>query len=267
LEKLMLVIRGSARNAALFIALLAVTGACGTTGAAPTPLQASGLSGTSWNLQSMGNEQGNGGGANLVFSDTTAGGFSGCNNFSTTYVATGQALVFGQFTSTQKACDAAANTFEQAYLAALGKTARYSMSGSELKLMDSAGTTLLTYQAGTSADLEGAWLVTGINNGAGAVSSVVSGSRVTMVFAQGLVAGNAGCNRYNGGYSTDGQSIAIGPLMSTRMACPDQAITAQEAQFLTALSAADTWQVSGNQLTLTGDGANQVMAVSGPLGQ
>jgi heat shock protein HslJ len=261
----MSVVRGSARNATLLVALLAITGACSTGGTAPTPLQPNGLSGTSWNLTEMGGAAG--GSATLVFADTTAGGTSGCNDFSTSYVAVGQTMVFGQIASTQKLCDAAANAFEQAYFAALGKTAKYSKTDTELKLMDSGGATVLTYAAGTSADLAGAWLVTGINNGAGAVSSPVSGSRVTMVFAKGTVAGKGGCNRYNGGYSTDGQSIAIGPLMSTRMACADQAITTQEAQFFAALETADTWAVSGNQLTLSGAGANQVTAVSGPLGQ
>jgi len=258
------VVRGFVPSAVL-VGLLVIISACSGGGAAPTPLAPSGLSGTSWNLTEL---AGSGGGtATLVFADVTAGGFAGCNDFSTAYVAAGGALVFGAIAATQKACDAPATTFEQAYLAALGKTAKYSMSGTELKLNDSSGATLLTYQAGTSANLEGAWLVTGINNGAQAVSSPIAGSHVTMVFAEGSISGNAGCNHYNGGYSTDGQSISIGPLMSTMMACPDEAIHTQEAQFLAAIEAADTWAVSGNTLTLTAGDATQVTAITGPLNQ
>ena len=88
---------------------------------------------------------------------------------------------------------------------------------------------------GAPTDIEGSWDVTAFNNGS-AIVSVALGSTITMVFdADGQVSGNGGCNQYSGGYSVDGNNISIGPLRSTMMACPDQAVGTQESQFLAAL--------------------------------
>ena len=120
--------------------------------------------------------------------------------------------------------------------AALAKVARYSIDAGNLTLADSSGAPLLVYAAGSPNAIEGNWLVTGYYNGNDAHVSVISGSRLTMNFgADGTVEGNAGCNQYGGGYSVDGDNIAIGPLHATMMACPDEALSTQESQFLAAL--------------------------------
>src|SRR5690606_8939765 len=40
-------------------------------------------------------------------------------------------------------------------------------------------------------------------------------------FADGLVAGQAFCNRYSGRHTLSGEGLRIGPLASTRMACSE----------------------------------------------
>jgi heat shock protein HslJ len=73
------------------------------------------------------------------------------------------------------------------------------------------------------------------------------------------VSGNAGCNQYNGPVVVEGDSITIGPLASTKMACADQAAADQEAAFLAALEAATTFEVRNQTLELRDDdGALQV---------
>ncbi len=66
----------------------------------------------------------------------------------------------------------------------------------------------------------------------------------------GRVSGNAGCNQFAGPFTRNGSSITFGALMSTRMACVDNAMNRQEQDYLAALQATDHFEISGNTLTL-----------------
>jgi heat shock protein HslJ len=106
----------------------------------------------------------------------------------------------------------------------------------------------------------GTWLVTGINNGRGAVSSVVSETLVTAEFGDdGRLTGRTGCNDYLATYSADGSTISVGPVFTTRQACPSDAAATQEQALLNALAAASTYEVSSDRATLRNDaGAAQL---------
>lgn len=71
--------------------------------------------------------------------------------------------------------------------------------------------------------------------------------------------GNGGCNRFRGSFElpADGQ-LKFGPLMSTKMACPD---LPTESGFMSALQSARTYQISGDTLRLFGETAGQPSAV------
>jgi heat shock protein HslJ len=85
----------------------------------------------------------------------------------------------------------------------------------------------------------------------GAESPIVVGSTVTLEFqAEGMVVGQGGCNGYGGQYTVDGENIEIREIVSTLMACADDAVTQQEADFFQALQAADTYEVEGDRLTI-----------------
>ncbi len=74
---------------------------------------------------------------------------------------------------------------------------------------------------------------------------------ITASFADGQVSGSAGCNNYNGSVTSDsGQNLTVGPLVTTRMACPEPAMS-QELQYLTALQAASQWSYFPGQLAVT----------------
>jgi len=74
---------------------------------------------------------------------------------------------------------------------------------------------------------------------------------ITAEFADGQVAGSGGCNRYNAPVSSDdAQSLAIGPAISTLMACPEPLMT-QEMQYLTALQNTMQWSYYIGKLALT----------------
>ena len=160
------------------------------------------------------------------------------------------------------ACDADKTALEQAYLANLAKAATFTATSDTLTMFDGAGKSILVYEAAAANPLEGSWDVTGYNNGQQAVVSPVDGSTLTAIFTADQVSGSAGCNTYSGPYTLDGTALKIGPLASTMKACADQAVNDQEQQFLAALQASTTYDLTGNVLTLKAEGGeNQVTLV------
>jgi heat shock protein HslJ/uncharacterized membrane protein len=64
--------------------------------------------------------------------------------------------------------------------------------------------------------IEGGWRVIRIEG-----AQPPEGVTVTVMFGRdGQVSGRSGCNRYSGGYTLTGEGLTIGPLATTRMACP-----------------------------------------------
>ena len=244
--------------------VLGISGATAAQSASPEAT-ADGLADTSWSLTSVGDTPIAGGDeADILFTRTEAGGFGGCNRFMASYATDGvSSLTFGPIATTMKLCDDAANAFEQRYLAALAAVASYVIDDGGLAMSDASGATVLTYTPMTPASIEGPWSVTMVNNGSEAVVGVPDGIDATATFQpDGTVEGFAGCNRFSGGYSVDGDTIAIGPLMGTMMSCGETTDTF-EGQYLTALEAATTWAIVSGVLELRDDdGALQVMASS-----
>ena len=81
---------------------------------------------------------------------------------------------------------------------------------------------------------------------------VLPGTSVTLEFdAEGRAGGSGGCNSYGGDYEVENGSISFGEIVSTLMACTDPGVGEQESQFLGALQTASTYEVSGDQLTIT----------------
>jgi heat shock protein HslJ len=71
---------------------------------------------------------------------------------------------------------------------------------------------------------------------------VIDNIQATLTFPEaGKVAGNASCNRFFGPAEVSGNAIKLGPLASSRMACPE-AVMNQETKYLEALQAADRFE-------------------------
>ena len=80
--------------------------------------------------------------------------------------------------------------------------------------------------------------------------SVLEDTEITAIFVRGKVSGSGGCNTYTGNYQTSSASeITISDLKGGRVAC-DQPIMDQENNYLTALGAASSFQVQGDQLVI-----------------
>lgn len=66
----------------------------------------------------------------------------------------------------------------------------------------------------------------------------------------GEVAGNTGCNAFNGPYRATGNELIMGPFSSTRVACPLAGVGDFETIFLDALSDTEFYVVRLNELFL-----------------
>jgi putative lipoprotein len=77
-------------------------------------------------------------------------------------------------------------------------------------------------------------------------------------------AASAGCNRFAGGARIDGPSLAFGPAMSTRMACPPP-LDAAETALADALERAARWETDGATLRLL-DAEGAVLLEARPAG-
>ena len=75
----------------------------------------------------------------------------------------------------------------------------------------------------------------------------------TLLLEEGNASGFGGCNTFAGGYELDGDSISIGPLAGTLMACEEPKM-AVEGAYMPALEAADAWSVDGDELILSSGG-------------
>lgn len=100
----------------------------------------------------------------------------------------------------------------------------------------------------TDAALEGTeWvLVDGV--------PIVEGYPITLRFQDGQAGGTAACNSYGGAVEVTGDTIAIGDIAATEMACPDPGVHDSESAYLEALRGVERYEHPDGQLVLTGGG-------------
>jgi heat shock protein HslJ len=112
------------------------------------------LSGTSWQAIMFNNGKSAIVGVNGVQitanfgTDGQISGFSGCNNYSGTYLAPNNTISFGPMISTQKACTEPKGVMEQEsqYLAALASATTFAIQGQLLEMQSSTGESAVQFQ-------------------------------------------------------------------------------------------------------------------------
>lgn len=234
-----------------------------------TPMQMT-LTGTYWRLAAFRTQAGvielsEPNDASIQFAeDGNLNGNTGCNVFMGNYETVDDSIIkIAPAGMTLRACGNELMVQETAIMEALPLARTYKITGQVLQLFDGSNAELLRYRADQPVALIGGnWSATMINNGKGAVSSLVAGSEVNAMFdAKGTVTGKGGCNNYNGPFTTQGDNIKIGPVASTMMAC-EEAVMAQEMAYFKALENTATYTIRGNTLELrAADGALQVSYV------
>jgi heat shock protein HslJ len=216
------------------------------------------LEGTQWEMTSYNNGEGSvvsllpGTRVTALFEDGSVNGSAGCNRYFGDYEVNGDSISMGPMGSTQMFCSEPEGVMEQEfqYLGAIQTATTYHIMGDQLELLDATGEIAATFTAGEPVTLEDhAWEVLSYNNGKEAVVSVIIGTQLTADFAEGTVAGSAGCNNYNAAYELEGDNaISFGPPATTRKLCADpEGIMEQEAQFLAALQSAVAYRIDGDR--------------------
>ncbi|WP_295445839.1 META domain-containing protein [uncultured Thiodictyon sp.] len=180
-------------------------------------------------------------------------GSAGCNQIGGAYTLAGDRLTFKPtIRSTMMACPEPLMKQEQAVGLALTRVAAYRLDGERLELLDATGGPLLSLLAMRPAPLVGQWQLTGYNNGKQAMVSTLNGTEITLELRDdGTLGGSDGCNRYMSGYTLTGETLTVGPLASTRMACKGRQGAAEQAgDYATALATVTGYRIEGDELIL-----------------
>lgn len=110
--------------------------------------------------------------------------------------------------------------------------------------------------SGTIEMVDTYWRLVGLNGQD--ISSPNKEREPHIIFAaENNVSGSDGCNRFKGSYEINGDSLSLGQLVSTRMACADE--KAHMQGFTEALAQARSFEVEGKILNLHND-AGEVIA-------
>lgn len=189
--------------------------------------------------------------------DGVVSGSGGCNRYRASYQIEGERMTVGAAAGTLMACPPLLMEQERAFLNALQAAAAYQLGEGALVLNDQMGSSMARFVAEPQGLAGTSWEATGYNNGRQAVVSLLAGTAITARFSpDGRLSGNAGCNDYAGAPELEGETIAIGPLRTSRKFCqqPD-GLMEQERLYLAALQTAASYRIEGRTLELrTGDG-------------
>jgi len=217
--------------------------------------QGTSLEGTRWTLTSYAQggrfvPVGPEAGVTLEFTQNRIGGQTGCNSFGGNYTQDGNRLQMGSLVQTLMACpDEAQNRLERTYLQALSQVRSFRLKGNALRLNDETGRTLLVFAKARPQAILGEWAVTALNTG-NAIASVEPGSRPTLTFGPKNIGGNTGCNQYTARYTMENFSLQVEAVLSTKRACPSEALAGQETALLRALEKVASFRIVGKRLTL-----------------
>jgi len=180
-------------------------------------------------------------------------GSDGCNRYSGPYQTSAVGFeLTAPLASTKMACPEPAMRQAEAFLSALSDTRQARIEGKQLVLRGAGGEFLAALNA-QSQELAGTtWQVTAYNMATGAVGSVVAGTSISIAFsADGRISGSAGCNEYDGKYSSSGQKLTIDVKSVTKKTCAQPAgVMKQEALFLKALATVTAARLDGDLLDL-----------------
>ncbi|WP_420595831.1 META domain-containing protein [Deinococcus sp.] len=199
----------------------------------------------------------------LSFDGKRASGFSGCNNFSGSYVARANILRFGALAATLRACPDDVNAFEQVYTKLLRGVTRFELTGPNnnqtLTLFSGSNDKLIFKQnAGTGevanlgikSNYDGTWTLKSVP----ANLRPSDDTRPTQFTLRGSeISGFDGCNTFKGQANfSGGRMMFAGPVAATRVFCPPQ-----QASLIPLLTAGASASVKGKVLTLTGADGGQ----------
>jgi heat shock protein HslJ len=82
-------------------------------------------------------------------------------------------------------------------------------------------------------------------------TGMISDTEITVVFRDGQIHGQAGCNNYYGSYNVRKDTISVsGPIGATTMACFQEGVMEQEHTFLNMLQQINRYERTSERLVL-----------------
>jgi len=206
---------------------------------APSPaLPESALANTAWQLVGYRSDDGftqipeDAKPALFRFEKPRMSGNTGCNQISGAYNANGEDMRFDiGMAASRRGCSKPLMRQERAILSALPQVVSYRIEGDRLLMLDAAGQELLKFHAASHSPLVGhVWQLKEYDNGSGNLIAPLKGAGIDLTFLDtGVLGGSDGCNRYMSGYLSDETHLHIGPIATTRVACPKTDGRAEQA--------------------------------------
>ncbi len=180
-----------------------------------------------------------------------------CNQGGGEYAAEAGSLTMGALISTLAACPE--GSLDTVFMQQIGQATGYTVDGDVLTLTLADGSSITLTAEDTAMETDAArgttdelalvgpvWQLRQILYSDDTVLTPSDPSRYTVTFGEdGQATVQADCNRGGGSYTADESSVAFGPLMSTRMACPDDSFG---TRFLQDLEAAATYLIQDGAL-------------------
>jgi len=119
---------------------------------------------------------------------------------------------------------------------------------------------LAACSGGASASITGQWKL--VSYGSAASQTPAAADVDTSIeFLDGKLNGNVGCNGFGGDYEVKGDTLTLGPVMSTMMFC-EGPIGDQEMGTLTVLKDSVKFVLDGDKLTITSADGNSVIVLA-----
>jgi heat shock protein HslJ len=82
-------------------------------------------------------------------------------------------------------------------------------------------------------------------------------------FQDGAVSGSSGCNRFHASYELEGDSLKLGAIATTEMACPEPAMTVEQ-EYVDALRSVAGWRIEDGVLVLLDEGGAELLRLREP---
>ena len=221
------------------------------------------LAGTHWNLVSLGDETlVEGSTISLDFTAQELGGVAGCNRYGGPYTLDGTSFSVGELVMTQMACEGLMDQ-EALYVEMLTAAESITVLGDKLTIRTPQGDHV--YEPAEHVSLEGTdWMLGGIAQDEAIVSTAIDAD-ITATFEGGTVGGSAGCNTYTADYTVEGETLELGEIIRTEMACEDVERNEREELFLTTLGETAAYEIVRDTLTLM-DGDGNVLLIFNVVG-
>ncbi|MFN8620844.1 MAG: META domain-containing protein [Chloroflexota bacterium] len=184
-------------------------------------------------------------------------GDTGCNPLAATYSLSGTAITITLTGPMTRMCIQGLDAQQQAILAGLTGATTAETGAGTLALVSADGTTRLDYAAAPAVSIEGpTWVLLTPGDQKAPERSP------TLTLQGGSLSGQAPCNQYNASYTLEGSTLSVGPIMSTKMACPDLDL---ETAYLAALQSATGWSIDASgDLVLTDASGAEVLRYTVP---